>query len=146
MDSGAFWNLMGFILAIFTGIAALGFSVYTFKKTVESSSYSDLDRMYMEILKIGIDNPEFRDKEKTSDYKSSFAGNQLIRYEAYAYMVWNVCETVYDRTVNNADNRITWEPVIHAEMKVHKKWISDSGNHHKFKSEFLNYVLDRKCK
>ena len=144
MDSGAFWNLMGFLVAIFTGLLALGFSVYTFKKSLDDKSYSELDSIYMEILKMGMNNPEFRDKAKTENYKKSFTGDCLIKYDAYAYMVWNVCETIYDRTMHHDANKATWEPVINAEMRIHSQWIKDAENHHKFKKEFVDYVLKLK--
>ena len=144
MDSGAFWNLMGFAVAIFTGFLALGFSIYTFKKSLDDKSYSELDLIYMDILKIGMNHPEFRDPSKTSNYKESFVGDCLIKYDAYAYMVLNVCETIYDRTRHNEYNKITWEPVIDAEMRIHSTWIKNSENHHKFKKEFVDYVLKSK--
>ena len=129
---------MSFFLAAATVGSALLFSVYMFRQTSRAQSYSDLDLMYADILKIGLDHPEFRSPEKTSRYKTVFSGDDLRQYETYAFMAWNVCETVYDRTSKHT--RRTWEPVVHAEMRLHHAWMSDPGNRRNFKDEFLEYL------
>ena len=53
--------------------------------------YRELDNMYMRILEIGIEHPSFRDISKTKDYENNFKDQEKIRYENYAYIVWNFC-------------------------------------------------------
>lgn len=138
MYDGTFWTIVSFFLAAVTVGFALIFSAYMFSRTSASLSYADLDRMYADVLKIGMDNPDFRDPEKTSRYGTAFSGSDLIRYGTYAFMVWNVCETIYDRTSERT--RRTWDPVIRTEMGLHRAWIDDPANCGKFKDEFLEYV------
>ncbi|MDE1867285.1 MAG: hypothetical protein KGI08_06210 [Thaumarchaeota archaeon] len=128
------------IVTIISAGTALIVSLSTSKKSSSSESYSDLDHLYMDVLKIGMEHPEFRDPEKTKNYKQSFKDKeQLMAYETYAYIVWNVCETVYDRTKNDKTNRKTWYPIIEAEKKLHLSWLLNEENHHKFKSGFREF-------
>lgn len=132
-------TLVALFLAVGISIASLIMTYSIFRQTRSSMSYSDLDSMYMEILKMGIDRPEFRDPEKTLSYKTSFSGDELMSYETYAYIVWNFCEAIYDRT-HDEENIITWLPVIIAEKRLHYAWIEEPENHHKFKKGFLSYM------
>jgi hypothetical protein len=47
--------------------------------------------MYMRSLKIWIDHSSFRELSKTKDYENNFKDQEKIRYENYAYIVWNFC-------------------------------------------------------
>ena len=140
LDSSDFWSIMGFVIAILASSTAAFLSYKTLKKDVSSKSYSDLDTLYMKMLQIGMEYPEFRDPEKTQAYKTAFTGNKLVQYDVYAYMVWNVCETVYDRTKEDKENKTTWEPIVIAEKRLHNTWLENTENHHKFKKEFVAYV------
>ncbi len=82
--------------------------------------------------------PKFLDPKNTSNYKNVFKGDDLLRYDTYAYVSWNICETIYDRK----DDKLfeTWEPVIVAENKLHRKWFDNPENHHKFKDRFREYI------
>ena len=125
------------VVSIVLSVLSLVISIYTFKKNVEFKSYSDIDSLYMDALKLALDHPEFRDPEKTSRYKEAFTDKkQLLAYETYAYIVWNICETVYDRD----EDKKTWYPVIDAERRLHLAWFSNPENHHKFKKEFRDFI------
>ena len=111
-------DVLGLLPVVITAgisLVALVLSIKNSRDKSHTESYSDLDVLYLDILKMGVENPELRDREKTTHYKESFSNEQLIKYETYAYMVWNVCETVYDRTQGNEKNMTTWKPVIIAE-------------------------------
>lgn len=100
--------------------------------------YSDLDRLYAEILRLAIDKPHLRspapivsDSEVLSrgytPYPNSNSGaddlaDRNLQYEAYAFMVWNFIETIRDRCADNEDLKGTWGPVVGAENAVHRGW------------------------
>ena len=129
--------VLGCLATIMSGIAIV-VSLLVYHWNRNTSSYSDLDALYMGVLKIGIENPDFRNEAKTT--KGVFEGDDLVKYETYAYMVWNVCETVYDRTGGRGGNWKTWKPIIEAEYRLHGKWFMKEENHHKFKEEFIGFV------
>lgn len=95
------------MLAAGASIMAMWISHHRLKKEIKDKTYTELDIMYAKILEIGIEHPEFRDINKTNNYQHSFKGNKYIQYDSYAHMVWNVCETVYDKTINDTTNEET---------------------------------------
>ena len=74
-------------LAMVAALVAIGVSLYTY----DFYRYQELDNMYMRILEIRIEHPSFRDISKTKDYENNFKDQEKIRYENYAYIVWNFC-------------------------------------------------------
>lgn len=121
-----------------SGIALL-FSLYTFHESKSCKTYADLDNLYLELLKLGMNNPKFRDPKYTTHYKSEFKnGDELSKYEIYAFIAWNICETIYDRK----DEAIfeTWSPIIVTENKLHRIWFDEPENWHKFKQPFREYI------
>jgi hypothetical protein len=97
----------------------------------------------MQILKLGMDNPRFRNPKYTHGYKEKFRDeDELFRYESYAYIVWNICETVYDRGQKDENLAKTWLPIVGAENKLHREWFDNAENNHKFKDEFIAYIKE----
>jgi type III secretory pathway component EscR len=104
------------IVASVLGSVALILSIYVFKRTLDFQAYRELDSNYMEVMKISIEHPYLRDPDKTRDYKIKFTDDkERLTYETYAHLVWNICETAYDR--KKIDK--TWLPAIKDEKKLH---------------------------
>jgi len=80
-------------ITILVALSAVWISLYTFNKTSGFNKYQEVDEMYMNVLKIGIEYPSFRDISKNKN----FHGYEKIKYQNYAFMVWNFCEILYDR-------------------------------------------------
>lgn len=133
--------MLGLISSIAAGIAVL-VSILTWRRTSRIASYADIDSLYLELLKLGFAYPRFTEPNLTKDYKNRFKGDELLSYQIYAFISWNICETIYDRCGKGKDKDLwcTWEPVIVAENKVHRKWFDDPENFHKFKGEFKQYM------
>ena len=134
-------ELLGFVVdCLSTLLAATAILIYIhfWIKDKRINSYNVFDSLYQDILKTGLEYPQFRNPEKTRDYKNSFSENQLIQYEIYAYMCWNFCETIYDKK----DKRLmrTWFVVLEEERNLHLQWINQPENELKFKPEFLLYI------
>src|SRR5215211_4948143 len=97
------------IVASVLGSVALILSIYVFKRTLDFQAYR-------EFMKISIEHPYLRDPDKTRDYKIKFTDDkERLTYETYAHLVWNICETAYDR--KKIDK--TWLPAIKDEKKLH---------------------------
>jgi hypothetical protein len=127
------------ILAITLSGIAIILSVYNFNRAKAVTLYQDLDRLYLELLKLGIINPNFVNPGLTQDYPNKFTSDQRLQYELYAFMSWNICETIYDRKPNKKFFK-TWECIIKVENKLHRKWFDMDENHCRFKKEFIEYV------
>jgi len=127
-------------ISVIVSIVALVFSYKSWSKTRTATLYSDIDGRYMELLKLGIAYPKFVNPDNTAGYKTSFEGDELLKYERYAFAAWNIVETIVDRRGNN-DLEKTWYPVIKEENWLHRRWLNDIDNQHKFKKEFWEFML-----
>ncbi|RLF63624.1 MAG: hypothetical protein DRN33_03745 [Thermoplasmata archaeon] len=134
-------GLATLITGVSSGIAIV-LSIYTYYLSKREKSYADLDSLYLKFLELGMRQPKFRNPEYTKNYKEMFKDDEdeLYRYDTYAFIAWNICETIYDRK----DEALfeTWRPVIVAENKLHRKWFDDPENYHKFKDRFREYIHD----
>lgn len=135
---------------------------------LQSAHYSELDRSYAEILRVGLESPHLRTPAKIptdaeacqTDYLPYADGDDVKRaqYDTYAYMVWNFIETIHDRCADNARLKSTWTPVIRVEDSIHRGWFlaqmrmaallqHDQGascqDTHKFCEEFRIFVVER---
>ncbi|MEA3219157.1 hypothetical protein [Immundisolibacter sp.] len=94
----------------------------SFRKSVNDLHYTELDNMYLELLKMAIDKPYLRQPEAI--YRNPLAKtNQEREYDIYARMIWNFLEAVADRCHNDPELKDTWYPVIQDEGIVHTQWI-----------------------
>jgi hypothetical protein len=130
------WTALGAIaqgVASIFAIAALVYSMTSFRKSLMLAHYGELDRMYFDLLNIAMANPEFTDPESLKPGKEA-------AYESYAFMVWNFIETIYDRCGANQHLRLTWCPIIEYEASLHKDWFAHPDNQKKFKEKFRQFV------
>lgn len=135
-----FQTAVTLVSLVFAGIA-LGVSIYTYSKNKAIEAYDNLDGLYLEVLRLGMENPSFVDAKLTRDYQNKFSGDERLKYEQYAFIAWNICETIYDR---KGDENIikSWKPAIEVEDKLHRAWFDAPENHAKFKEEFRNWILE----
>jgi hypothetical protein len=129
------------IFSFMVASLALALSAYNYMMLRRDTLYKDIDGLYMEVLKLAINNPRFINPDLTCDYKKKFKDDELHKYHAYAYLTWNVCETIADRH-EDEDLFNTWKPVILAEDKLHGTWLDDPGNQHRFKESFIKFIKD----
>jgi len=133
-------TLAGLVLGLASAFA-VGLSVFTYFRTARTEAYADMDELYLEILKLGMVYPRFRDVDLTRDYVREFtAPEERVRYDTYAYISWNICETIFDRREEAIF--ATWLPALIEENRLHRRWFDDPANHHKFKESFRKYVRD----
>lgn len=129
--------------AIAEAVAAIGivftlfYSLWNFTRTLRDSYYAELDRVYLELLKIALERPYLL------DFATAPNPSKQREYDAYAFMVWNFLETIVDRCQGKKDLCDTWYPVVGAENALHRKWFDLPENRRKFKQGFINFVEKR---
>jgi hypothetical protein len=131
------WTAFGAIAQSVASIMAIGALIYsmtTFRKSLETSHYTELDKMYFDLLKVALKKPHL------VAIPAMRSDAERIEYDVYAYMVWNFLETIYDRCSHDKKLCATWYPVIIAEDRLHRKWFDDPANRHKFKTAFYEFV------
>ncbi|MGH7437131.1 MAG: hypothetical protein ACRENE_15765 [Polyangiaceae bacterium] len=125
-----------------TGLGSLGivltlfYSAWSFRTTLRESYYAELDRVYFELLRIGLERPYLRAALPPADPA------RASEYEAYAFMVWNFLETVVDRcdSTSNPSLRETWFPIVATEGALHRAWFDLPENKDKFKKRFRQFI------
>jgi hypothetical protein len=133
------WAKAGVIAEAFGSIgivATLFYSVWSFRQTLRDAYYSELDREYFELLKIGLERPHLVTFAAAPDPATA------REYGAYAFMVWNFVETIYDRCQGRFKQRLrdTWYPIIAAENALHRAWFELPENRLKFKPSFVKFI------
>ena len=121
-------------------VTAIIFSAYSWRRTAGLSAYADIDGLYLELLKLGIEYPRFTDFKLTTDYENQFLGDEILRYNSYAFISWNICETIHDQAGKSKKVLDTWRPVVVAENKLHRKWFDNPDNFHRFKQDFRAHI------
>ena len=118
-------------------VLTLFYSAWSFRTTLREGYYAELDRVYFELLKIGLERPYLRAPLPPADPA------RASEYEAYAFMVWNFLETVVDRCDRVSTLRETWYPVVATECARHRAWFDVPENRPKFKDRFCRFIDER---
>lgn len=129
------------IASILIAGISLAVSYYIYILSSKDSSYLDIDKQYSELLKLAIENPKLRDYESTAKYYKSEDEMFKKRYNTYAFMCWNLVETIYDQQKDKKGQfnlSETWIPVMKQENKLHYTWFKK--NLELFKDEFEGFV------
>jgi hypothetical protein len=136
------WNadmlaLANLCIALGTLVLAFGipWSIVYAVREKRDAFYATLDKMYFEILKTAIDHPHLcrsNPEGKTSD--------QIYQYDAFAYMVWNFLESIYDYAEDDKVLRETWHSCLRYEAQVHAAWFNKRENQTKFKDRFVEFI------
>ena len=142
MESGAAmmtWSKAGVIAEALGSIGivfTLFYSVWSFTTTLRDAYYAEIDRVYFELLKIGLERPEL------IAYPAAPDPAKASQYGAYAFMVWNFVETIFDRCQGWSNRRLreTWYPIIAAENAVHRAWFESPENRRRFKQRFVRFI------
>jgi hypothetical protein len=130
------WQVVAESVSSVAIVCTLLYSVWSYRTTLRDSYYAEIDRVYFELLKLGLERPYLL------DYPQSPEAGRAREYDAYAFMVWNFVETVFDRCQGRGKRRLreTWYPVIEAETLRHRHWFERPGNRAKFKDRFRRFV------
>jgi len=128
-----------FFIALGTVLLAIGIplSIHMATRQERETFYATLDRTYFEIQKLLIDYPHLAQTDL-----SAKTADQVTQYNAFAYMVWNFLETIYDYSKEGKREAVTvtWECVLQYEARLHAAWFLHPANRPKFKSRFIEYV------
>lgn len=136
------WEMASWVfpaLALFMAIIAyVGTSIW--------NSYRYLAEVYYEILKIGVEHPEFLDPEKTRKYKYVWGSDpeKFFSYGAYAQICWSHAEDIYDAKFSEIFLlRKLYAPTLGEYKKLHGVWLRDNASMFPMKG-FREFVISFK--
>jgi hypothetical protein len=129
-------NVLATALGSLGIVLTLFYSAWSFRTTLRETYYAELDRVYFELLRIGLERPYLRSELPPAD------PGRASEYDAYAFMVWNFLETVVDRCegTRNPSLRETWFPIVATEGALHRAWFDVPENRRKFKERFRRFI------
>lgn len=130
-------NLIVSSISTILSATAIFLYIVLWYRDKSSNDYDTFDALYLDILKVGLEYPELRSLSYSSNYKN-LPENEKIRYESYAFICWNFCETIFDKS--DSELMKTWIGVLRTETKLHRQWFEASENKHIFKDEFHAFV------
>jgi len=124
-------------IAIGTIILAFGipYAIIDAGRKQRDTFYATMDRAYFDIQKLVIDNPHL---SQTGLVDKS--AQQIIQYDAFAFIVWNFIESIYDYSKEEKALAETWECILKHESALHAEWFRRPENRTKFKKPFIDYI------
>jgi hypothetical protein len=136
LSAGDILTAIAFIATLVAGIVSLR----RFAQTLKNAHYAELDKLYFDIIKLGIDRPWL-----VEPHSAEARGNPSA-YGVYAFLMFNFLETIYDRVPGNDYLCRTWYPIIRHEYALHGDWLREGANKGRFKKEFITFLEAEKWK
>lgn len=130
LTTGDILMALAFLATLVAGV----FSLRRFSQTLKNAHYAELDKLYFDIIKLGIAQPYL------TRPGSEAARNNADAYGVYAFLMFNFLETIYDRVAGNANLCRTWYPIIRYEYALHEDWLRQDDNRARFKKDFITFL------
>jgi hypothetical protein len=139
-------------LAVIIAVVALMLSTAVYRRTITVQHYGELDRMYMDLLRLAMEFPHLREMRARRTIEEQH------QYDAYAYIVLNFVESVIDRCSNpqwriapsmfaafrrkSIDRELseTWVSAINLELRLFRPWWEEVKDKDVFKPAFVAQV------
>lgn len=138
-------TIIALISAIIAVLSVI-FSVILSLSDRGKDDYLAIDEQYKDILKEGMKNPALRDPKMCCKYDSYKETDRefYLKYNTYAYIVWNFLETIFDFSHDKKEkHRRLYEiflPAIIQENKLHYHWFR--LNNYLFEASFQDFVFN----
>ncbi len=107
-------------IAVLISLAALGISLYVFKKQHKEAVYTYLAQVWNDILDLCHQSPLYLDIIKTEHYRRLMSEDERHRYDVYCYKVWGHVEDIVTKGFQNDPQ---FEPIIHWVTSYHFNWL-----------------------
>jgi hypothetical protein len=115
------------VSTLLSGMFSYFITRWTLSEDAKSKSYVHADTLYLTILQLYLEHPEFGLKENTSDYRRVFPGVDAQRYAAFAALVHDFLETVFDLFYDRKTGAIQpqWARIFAHHAQLHVAWLAD---------------------
>jgi len=135
------WEMASCFFALLAIIVAVCFYI----RNLRWNSYRYLADVYYEILKMGMEHPDFLNPEKTRKYKEIWGpdSKEFFRYGAYAHMCWAHAVDIFGAEFSKETLKKLYAPTFERYNTLHGVWLRDNGSTFLGKS-FLKFVKSNK--
>jgi hypothetical protein len=129
--------LANIVIALGTVVLALGipYAIKSAGRDERDTFYATLDRTYLEIQRLIIEHPHLSQPDPAGKSPA-----QLTQYDAFAFIVWNFIEAIYDYSKKEKFLAETWGCILRYEASVHSAWFRKTENLKKFKPAFVKHI------
>jgi hypothetical protein len=132
------------VIVFVSTLISCGFSYLiarlTLREDAKGKSYVHADTLYLTILQLYLEHPEFGLKENTADYARAFTGIDAQRYAAFAALVHDFLETVFDLFHDLKTGAIhpQWARIFAHHAQLHAAWLA--GHPEAFEPAYVAFV------
>lgn len=125
------------VLTLATIALAVGvpWSMHVSRVDAQNRFYAQLDGIYMHIQGLIIQMPHLASAE------ASRTSEQAIQYDAFAFIVWNFVESIYDYSRQDESVLETWKCIFLLESRLHREWFDRPDSRLRFKASFVNCIV-----
>lgn len=120
-------------------VVALSVAAYTWFRTYKKHQYDIADTMLNELVKISLQYPDFRDDEYCRKAPTHEDRNKRLAYDAYATLVWNYLETLYDTYGKNL-RTTSFYGALRTLGHRHQVWLLDGNRFKDYRSDLLTFL------
>ena len=127
------------VISLVISILALSTTLITWWYTHRKQKYDFVDSILTDLLKISLDNPEFRDPNHIATAMVHSDLKVRYKYDAYATLVWNYLETLYDTYGEGLVKTPFYGSMVDLGNR-HKKWFFEEDRHHDYNSALPKFL------
>ncbi len=115
--------------------------IWAYVRKARHSHYSELDRIYFDLLKMRVEHPEVVGPPRVRHGALGETQEDIVEKQThYSYMIWTLLETIYDRAQESKMLQLTWQPIIRTEGEEHIAYIANKENRGAFQIGFLRFI------
>lgn len=127
-------------ISVAISLLALFVSIWTWKFTYLLRRYETADNLLLELHKIELNHPDFRDPEwckQAIDHTDKSIRNT---YDIFACTVWNFLETLYDRYGEKNLRKSPFFSVMKDLARRHSAWFFKEENFSCFNPQLAKFL------
>ena len=109
-------------------VVAFWVSLWTWYRLYQNTKYDVADKLLQEILKIELDYPEYGDTALCEALLSDQDQIKRLRYDAFASIVWNYLETLYDKYGSRKLEKSPFISSMRCHAARHRAWLLSNDN------------------
>lgn len=126
------WTDVSSVVSVVT-IVGIFVGIYYYRNSIIWNRYRYLADLYYEVLKMGFENPDFCNPEKTRNYeKEWYFDYEKHKYDVFAKMCWAYLEDIYDTSLklkllsSKKSFMKLYAPTFEQIKKIHGTWLENN--------------------
>jgi hypothetical protein len=124
---------------LFGGSVTFLFTQWSAITKSRADTYTYVDSVYLKILELYLEYPQFHDQQMTNNYREAYQGRELQKYDVFASIVHNFLETIIDLYCNKKGVvDMQWDHIVKYHGRLHREWLV--FNQMQFEQKYVNFI------